>query len=91
VRVAVQEMISKYQLSSPESPVHTIRFMKAPTYDWEKGHGPTKDNEEVGRSWDKEGYLVLQINGTGTEVLERGKIGFKLGALRERNERRSAV
>jgi hypothetical protein len=80
---AIKEKISQYQTSSPGNPRHTIRFMKAPTNDWEEGHGPTKNDEDVGRSWDKEGYLVLQINGAATKVLQRGNIGNKLGLLRE--------
>lgn len=57
--------------------------MKAPTNDWDKGHGPTKDNEKLGRSWNEQGYLVLQINGAATKVLQRGEIGYKLGLLRK--------
>jgi hypothetical protein len=65
---AIKEKISQYQTSSPGNPRHTIRFM---------------NDEDVGRSWDKEGYLVLQINGAATKVLQRGNIGNKLGLLRE--------
>jgi hypothetical protein len=53
--------------------------MKAPTNDWEEGYGPEEDNEDAGRLWDRQGYLVLQINGAGTHVLQRGNIGYKLG------------
>jgi hypothetical protein len=84
VKDTVEKTISQYQPSSPENPRHTIRFMKDPTHDWDKGHGPAEDNDEVGRSWNKQGYLVLQINGAATEVLQRRKIGYKLGQLKQK-------
>lgn len=56
--------------------------MKAPTDDWPEGQGPTENDVKVVRLWEAEGLLVLQINGSATEIHERGSIGDKIASLK---------